>query len=78
MKLNRRKFLKYGSIGSLGLLPSISCNYFGEQERSIERDFFEIDKILSQPVMDLSVLKEPIIIASLELKRYKNNFIFII
>ena len=75
MKLNRRKFLKYGSIGSLGLLPSISCNYFGEQERSIERDFFEIDKILSQPVMDLSVLKEPIIIASLELKRYKNNFI---
>ena len=58
MKLNRRKFLKYGSIGSLGLLPSISCNYFGEQERSIERDFFEIDKILSQPVMDLSVLKE--------------------
>lgn len=75
MKLKRRKFLKYGFVGSLGLLPSISCNYFGKKEHSIERDFFEIDKVLSRPVMDPSVLNEPVIIASLELKRYKNNFI---
>lgn len=74
MKLNRRKFLKYGSIGSLGLFPSISCNFIGE-EPSSDRVFFEIDKVLNQPVIDSSLIKEPIIIKSLELKRYKNNFI---
>ncbi len=72
--LNRRKFLKHGSLFSLGLVPSISCNFFKKNDTSIDV-FSKIDKALSKPVIDKSKIKESIIIKSLELKRFKNNFI---
>ena len=74
MKLNRRGFLKYGSFASFAFIPSISCNLLNNNNSALDI-FSEIDKALLRPVIDKTSIKEPIIIQSLELKRYKNNFI---
>jgi L-alanine-DL-glutamate epimerase-like enolase superfamily enzyme len=74
MKLNRRGFLKHGSFASFAFIPSISCNLFNRND-SVLDVFSEIDKVLLKPVIDKTSIKESIIIQSLELKRYKNNFI---
>tara|TARA_A100001015_G_scaffold268904_1_gene320135 strand:- start:1531 stop:2793 length:1263 start_codon:yes stop_codon:yes gene_type:complete len=74
MKLKRRDFLKYSTLGSFTFFPSISCNLFNRNDIS-SHIFSKIDKALLKPVIDKAGIKEPIIIQSLELKRYKNNFI---
>ena len=74
MKLIRRGFLKYGSFASFAFIPSISCNLLNNNNSALDI-FSEIDKALLRPVIDKTSIKEPIIIQSLELKRYKNNFI---
>jgi len=71
MKLKRRLFLK-SAIGSVSAasLPLAGC-----AAPASKTDYSKLDKILNKPVLKNDLFSSPVIIDSLELLRYKNNFI---
>ena len=71
MKLNRRDFLKTGAgAGAMAALPLSATACLAE-----EADYSIHNKVLQQPVLKKEFFPDPVIIESVELKRYKNNFI---
>lgn len=74
MNLNRRNFLKSASIVSAGAITLNSCNPPSSTE-DIESKYILLDEILEKPVLKKEFFTNPVIIETLELLRYKNNFI---
>jgi len=80
MKTNRRKFISTTAAGGLaaGALP---FSYFGTAETSRRSDtdvtsrYAKIDEILKQPILKKELFATPVIIETLELLRFQNNFI---
>ncbi|MCF6356949.1 MAG: mandelate racemase/muconate lactonizing enzyme family protein [Draconibacterium sp.] len=72
MRLNRRHFLKSTSIATAGAIGLNSCNSTPVKESV---DYSKLDKILAKPVLKKELFRSPVIIESLELLRYKNNFL---
>jgi len=71
MKSNRRFFLKSALTGAAATaFPLVSCN-----RQNSERVYAKLDEILQNPVLKTHYFSSPIIIESLELLRYKDNFI---
>ena len=69
MKTNRRQFISTAAAAGLAAsLPLASC-------KEIDSDYEKLDLILKQPVFKKEVFTSPVIIASIELLRYENNFI---
>ena len=69
MKTNRRQFISTAAAAGLAAsLPLASC-------KQIDSDYEKLDLILKQPVFKKEVFTSPVIIASIELLRYENNFI---
>lgn len=74
MKTNRRSFLKQSSAGAAGSVFLFnSCTSGGE--RNQPNSFPRLDEILSSEVLKSELFPDPVIIASVELLRYDNNFI---
>ena len=69
MKTNRRQFISTAAAAGLAAsLPLASC-------KRIDSDYEKLDLILKQPVFKKELFTSPVIIASIELLRYGNNFI---
>jgi L-alanine-DL-glutamate epimerase-like enolase superfamily enzyme len=74
MNVNRRKFLKSTAIGSLAAsMPFTSCAQ--PQSGEMKSANGELDKILHAPVLKRELFPDPVIMETIELIRYKNNFI---
>jgi L-alanine-DL-glutamate epimerase-like enolase superfamily enzyme len=78
MKANRRQFVKAHLLG--GLAATLPLAAFGADpprsgSRSQNPRYAKLDEILKQPVLKRELFKTPVIIESLELLRYKDNFL---
>jgi L-alanine-DL-glutamate epimerase-like enolase superfamily enzyme len=72
MNLNRRTFIKSASVASVGAVTLNSCRSNLEQQKV---DYLKLDEILSHPVLKRELFSSPVIIDTLELLRFKNNFL---
>jgi len=79
MRTNRRHFIKTGMAGCLAAsLPLSSCNQSTKGSKGSEEiraDYARLDKILSQPVFKKELFKDPVIIETLELLRFRDSFL---
>ena len=78
MHSKRRTFLKASVLGAMGtMLSTYSCKtQAAEHDTSkLLPDYSPLDQVAAQPVLVLAGVKDPVIIESLELLRYQNNFI---
>ena len=78
MKTNRRRFVKANLLG--GLAAALPLSAFGaDTPRSGSRTqnprYARLDEILTQPVLKRELFPAPVIIETLELLRYKDNFL---
>jgi len=72
MNLNRRNFLRSASVATAGAVTLNSCN--STSPKPIV-DYSILDKVLSQPVLNKNLFPDPVIIDTLELLRFKDNFL---
>ena len=78
MKTNRRRFLKTKLLGSvMAALPvaAPAASTSRPPSRSQNPRYARLDEILRQPVLKRELFPTPIIIESLELLRYQDNFL---
>ena len=69
MKTNRRQFISTAATGGLAAtLPIAACS-------RNDTDYAKLDQILKQPVFKKEAFASPVIIETIELLRFKNNFI---
>src|SRR5436190_20639369 len=78
MKTNRRQFVKTNLLGSLA--PALPLSALGADaprsgSKSQNPRYARLDEILKQPVLKRELFASPVIIESLELLRYKDNFL---
>ncbi len=72
MKQNRRNFLKSASIASAGAITLNSCSSDPENQPV---DYAVLDEILARPVFKKELFSDPVIIETLELLRFEDNFL---
>ena len=71
MKANRRQFVKASLLGGLATaLPARA-----QEPASKNPRYARLDEILKQPVLKRQLFPDPVIIESLELLRFKDNFL---
>jgi L-alanine-DL-glutamate epimerase-like enolase superfamily enzyme len=71
MITNRRQFLETSLAASMaGVLPGLSF-----QSENIKEKYIKLDNILGKPVLKKELFSTPVIIESLELLKYKDNFL---
>jgi len=82
MEFTRRKFLTTAVLGSAGAVLSSSSlastlNLSSKVKKlpGINPTYTKLDKILSEPVLKRELFTSPVIIETLELIRYKDNFL---
>jgi L-alanine-DL-glutamate epimerase-like enolase superfamily enzyme len=74
-RINRRHFIKNtGLAAALPLLPGASAEFKSRTEE-LNPVYKRLDEILAQPVFRKEFFKDPVIIESLELLRFKDIFI---
>ena len=74
MRTSRRNFISTGLAGGFAAaLPGSKAQEAGSGAR--KPDYTRLDEILKQPVLKKELFTTPVIIESLELLRYKNNFL---
>ncbi len=78
MKPNRRQFLTTALVGSTaGVLPysarAAASNASGKE--ALKAKYAKLDAVMKQPVLRRELFTSPVIIESLELLRYNNNFL---
>lgn len=75
MKKNRRRFLQTGlGLSLAGSLGFPGCTTTREGRTQNDR-YPELDRILARPVLKTALFPDPVLIDSLELLRYQDNFI---
>lgn len=74
MNHNRRDFLKSASMASAGAIALKSCKP-GPLPAGQPADYSALDEILGKPVLKKELFPDPVIIDTLDLLRFKNNFI---
>ncbi len=74
MKQDRRIFLKTACLGSVGALTLNSCHSPTMQTNQF-KDYSVLDSILAKPVLKKELFKDQVIIETLELLRFENNFL---
>jgi len=73
MNTNRRHFLKSAALAG-GASTLTSC-HSTQASRSPRTDYATLDRVCAQPVLKRDLFPSPVIIASVELLRDRNNFI---
>ena len=72
MKSTRRHFFRNVSAASAGALVVSPSSSTGKNP---EANYSQLNEVLRQPVLKKELFPEPVIIDSVELMRYKNNFL---
>ena len=83
MASNRRKFISTTLLGSMAAaalpLPSLSNDFDADQPyggaKSLNSKYEKLDQILKLPVFKRAYFPDPVMIESVELLRYKDNFL---
>src|SRR5262249_37578604 len=78
MKTNRRRFLKSNLLGGIGTslaLPLHGADTSTPAVAGQNPRYAKLDEILRQPVLKRELFPIPVIIETLELLRYKDNFL---
>src|SRR5437899_8639593 len=78
MKTNRRRFVKtnlIGGVASVLPLSAFTADAPGARARSQDPRYAKLDDILRQPVLKRELFQAPVIIETLELLRYRDNFL---
>ena len=82
MEFTRRKFLTTAVLGGVGaaltsssLASTLSSSSKSKGIPNLNPNYSKLDKILSEPVLKRELFTSPVIIETLELLRYKDNFI---
>ena len=78
MKANRRQFVKTNFLGGLTValpLSALCADAPSSGRRSQNPRYAKLDEILRQPVLKRELFATPVIIETLELLRYKDNFL---
>jgi L-alanine-DL-glutamate epimerase-like enolase superfamily enzyme len=74
-KHSRRNFIKSASLATAGSIMMNSCQKgYGNQQETFDR----LDGVLSRPVLKTEFFPERVIIESLELLRYNDNFLCVV
>lgn len=74
MNLNRRNFLKSASVVSAGAVALNACKTTSDSITQ-PTDYSILDEVLAKPVLKKELFPNPVIIETLELLRFENNFI---
>jgi L-alanine-DL-glutamate epimerase-like enolase superfamily enzyme len=74
MNQSRRNFLKSASIASVGAITLNSCNTTSKQTNQTV-DYSVLDEVLAKPVLKKELFPDPVIIETLELLRFEDNFL---
>ena len=72
MNLNRRNFLKSSSLAVVGTAATRPASMSRPDEKM---DYSTLDEILARPVLKKELFPDPVIIETLELLRFNDNFI---
>lgn len=72
MKFDRRNFLKSASIATAGAVTFNSCS---TQNSKLTVDYSKLDEISAKPVLKRELFPDPVIIETLELLRFEDNFL---
>jgi L-alanine-DL-glutamate epimerase-like enolase superfamily enzyme len=72
MKFDRRNFLKSASVATAGAVTLNSCITPGSKQSV---DYSKLDEIIAKPVLKRELFPDPVIIETLELLRYEDNFL---
>ena len=77
MKNARRDFLTKGVLGATFLAGGLSSSKAESQTvtNDLQEKYQKLDDVASQPILKAVLFPDPLIIETLELLRYKNNFI---
>lgn len=78
MKTNRRRFVQTNLLGSLAAalpLSALGADTPRSGAKSQNPRYARLDEILRQPVLKRELFPEPVIIETVELLRYKDNFL---
>ena len=78
MKTSRRQFVKSNLLGGLSVALPLSvaaANRPSSGSKKQNPRYEKLDAILNQPVLNRELFREPVIIETLELLRYKENFL---
>ncbi len=79
MLSKRRTFIKNSLLGVAGtILPTYGCQNLEQAKDPASGkpiDYSSLDNAFAENVLNISTLKDPVLIESLALLRYKNNFI---
>ncbi|MDH5398414.1 MAG: twin-arginine translocation signal domain-containing protein [Cyclobacteriaceae bacterium] len=82
MNQNRRHFLKSAAVASAGAMTLTACQTETDkpqqsvpQQSSETVDYTMLDEVLAKPVLKSELFHDPVIIETLELLRFENNFI---
>jgi L-alanine-DL-glutamate epimerase-like enolase superfamily enzyme len=78
MKTNRRQFISTAVSGGLAATVPLSSCSRGDSinsHTSVKENYDKLDQILKQPVFRKDLFSSPVIIESIELLRYENNFL---
>src|ERR1041385_8565031 len=78
MKTNRRQFLKANLLGNVAAalpLSALGAEASRSGSKAQNPRYARLDEILKQPVLKRELFTAPVIIETLELLRYKDNFL---
>lgn len=76
MKINRRKFVASALAGGAAAsLPLAARGAVARSEEALRERYATLDAVLQQPVLRRELFTSPVIIESVELLRYQNNFL---
>lgn len=76
MKFTRRKFITTAFLGGVGsMLPVSSWASSKKMAESSNPNYSKLDKALQEPVFKKELFPSPVIIETLELLRYQNDFL---
>ncbi len=75
MESTRRDFLSTALLGGVGAALPFSSRASSQEQLAENPNYAKLDKVLKEQIFKKELFKSPVIIDTLELLRYKDNFI---
>jgi len=78
MKHSRRGFIKGGIAAGVSFLAAQNTFASNSQSQGIEARYAKLDRALERPVLKRKLFKDPVVIESVELRKYEENFLCVV